>query len=71
MMRNITIDDIQMQCSPQLCTVSCDEGFIGDNVTYVCNDNPDCCTPTSVEIKCERGWFVLNIYYRSLGKVRG
>ena len=63
-----SINDVQIQCSQQLCTVSCDEGFIGDNVTYMCND---CCTPTSVEIKCERGLFVLNIYYRSLGKVCG
>jgi len=42
------------------CTVSCDEGFTGDNVTYLCNVTSD---PTMVDwvpiggmnISCERG----------------
>ena len=42
------------------CTVSCDEGFIGDDVTYLCNVTSD---PTmvdwvpigAVDAMCERG----------------
>ena len=40
------------------CTVSCDEGFTGDNVTYLCNLTSD---PTMVDwvpiadVMCERG----------------
>ena len=42
------------------CTVSCDEGFTGDNVTYLCNVTSD---PTmvdwvpigGVDVMCERG----------------
>ena len=42
------------------CTVSCDEGFTGDDVTYLCNVTSD---PTmvdwvpigGVDVKCERG----------------
>ena len=42
------------------CTVSCDEGFTGDDVTYLCNVTSD---PTmvdwvpigGVDIKCEQG----------------
>ena len=50
--RNIT--DVQMQCSQQLCAVSCNEGFIGDNVTYMCNDS-NCTLACDQEITCERG----------------
>ena len=43
------------------CTVSCDEGFTGDDVTYLCNVTSD---PTMVDwvqiggedVMCERGW---------------
>ena len=41
-------------CSPAYqsqCTVSCDEGFTGDNVTYVCNVTSD---PTMVD------WVAIN-----------
>ena len=45
------------------CTVSCDEGFTGDNVTYLCNVTSD---PTmvdwvaigGVDVMCERGLLV-------------
>ena len=44
------------------CTVSCDEGFTGDDVTYLCNVTSD---PTivdwvpisRVDVMCERGLF--------------
>ena len=42
------------------CTVSCGEGFTGDDVTYLCNVTSD---PTMVEwvlidgVMCERGLF--------------
>ena len=44
------------------CTVSCDEGFTGDDVTYLCNVTSD---PTmvdwvpigGVDVTCERGLF--------------
>ena len=44
------------------CTVSCDEGFTGDDVTYLCNVTSD---PTmvdwvpigGVDVMCERGLF--------------
>ena len=50
-------------CIPQYqsqCTVSCDEGFTGDDVTYLCNVTSD---PTmvdwvpigGVDVMCERG----------------
>ena len=46
------------------CTVSCDEGFTGDNVTYLCNVTSD---PTmvdwvpidGVDVMCERGSYVV------------
>ena len=36
-------DDLQVQCcrkqsNQTVCTVSCNESFIGDNVTYLYND---------------------------------
>ena len=42
------------------CTVSCDEGFTGDDITYLCNVTSD---PTmvdwvpigGVDVMCERG----------------
>ena len=45
------------------CTVSCDEGFTGDDVTYLCNVTSD---PTmvdwvaigGVDVTCERGLLV-------------
>jgi len=54
---------ISSSCTPQYqsqCTVSCDEGFIGDDVTYLCNVTSD---PTMVDwvligggyMICERG----------------
>ena len=47
------------------CTVSCDEGFIGDDVTYLCNVTSD---PTmvdwvpigGVDMMCERGLLCYN-----------
>ena len=47
------------------CTVSCDEGFTGDDVTYLCNVTSD---PTMVDwvpiggvgVMCERGLLILN-----------
>ena len=67
---NCTEDNITMQATRQLtscdmtyqsqCTVSCDEGFTGDDVTYLCNVTSD---PTmvdwisigGVDVMCERG----------------
>ena len=48
------------------CTVSCDEGFIGDDVTYLCNVTSD---PTmvdwvpigGVDVMCERGLYYINL----------
>ena len=48
------------------CTVSCDEGFTGDDVTYLCNVTSD---PTmvdwvpigGVDVMCERGLLQCNI----------
>ena len=55
-------DNVQMQCNQQSCNVSCDDGFIGDNVTYLCNDNSNCCTPIGdQEITCGKGLCVLMI----------
>ena len=59
---DININNIQMQCRQELCTVSCDDGFIGDDVMYLCNDSSNCCTPTGdKEILCERGLLTLKI----------
>ena len=49
------------------CTVSCDEGFTGDNVTYLCNVTSD---PTmvdwvpigGVDVTCERGLLLMQSY---------
>ena len=61
-LRMMDIDNVQMQCKQQLCNASCDEGFVGDNVIYLCNDSHNYCTPTSdQEIICERGLVVLKI----------
>ena len=43
------------------CTVSCDEGFTGDDVTYLCNVTSD---PTMVDwvpidVTCERGLLLM------------
>ena len=53
------IDNVQiMQCSQELCNVSCGDGFIEDNVMYLCNRN--CCTPVGdQEITCERGLLII------------
>ena len=48
------------------CTVSCDEGFTGDDVTYLCNVTSD---PTmvdwvpigGVDVMCERGLHVIHM----------
>ena len=48
------------------CTVSCDEGFVGDDVTYLCNVTSD---PTmvdwvpigGVDVMCERGLYYINL----------
>ena len=55
----IVISPCELQYQSQ-CTVSCDEGFTGDNVTYLCNITND---PTMVDwvpiggvhVMCERG----------------
>ena len=67
--RNVTMvaDDIMTLSScdaifQSQCTVSCDEGFTGDDVTYLCNVTSD---PTmvdwvpigGVDVMCERGLF--------------
>ena len=64
---NVTVADgvtvISSSCELQYqsqCNVSCDEGFTGDDVTYLCNVTSD---PTMVEwvpidgvdVMCERG----------------
>lgn len=61
--------DIQLQsCEPQQsdqsnCTLSCSNGFTGNNVTYLCNvtTNDNCVLIGSQEILCEKGLFVPNI----------
>ena len=59
---DIGIDNVQMQCNQQSCNVSCDDGFIGDNVMYLCNDTSNCCTPIGdQEIVCKRGLLILKI----------
>jgi len=53
------------------CTVSCNEGFVGDNVTYLCNvtDDPNIITwmPIGSAIECERkrGLLTLDIMFDS------
>ena len=55
----IIVPSCRLQYQSQ-CTVSCDEGFTGDNVTYLCNVTSD---PTMVDwvpvggvgVICERG----------------
>ena len=57
-------DDVQVQCCKQPsnqsnCTVSCNEGFTGDNVIYLCNTTDNNCIPVGgQEIMCERGLFI-------------
>ena len=49
------------------CTVSCDEGFTGDDVTYLCNVTSD---PTmvdwvpidGVDVMCERGMLLVTTF---------
>ena len=55
-------DDVQVQyCRKQLnqrvCTVSCNESFIGDNVTYLCND----VVPEGNQEMCEKGFVYTKI----------
>ena len=61
---NVTVIQSSL-CGPAFqsqCTISCDEGFTGDNVTYLCNVTSD---PTMVDwvpiggvnVMCERGLF--------------
>ena len=43
------------------CTVSCDEGFTGDDVTYLCNATSDLMAVTwipigGIDIMCKRGF---------------
>ena len=60
-------DDVQVQCCRQPsnqsnCTVSCNEGFTGDNVTYLCNTTDNNCVPVGgQEIMCERGLFLPDV----------
>ena len=50
------------------CTVSCDDGFTGDNVTYLCNVTTDPTNATmvdwipigGVDVMCQRGLWLLN-----------
>ena len=60
-LRMMDIDNVQIQCNQGLCTVSCDEGCVGDNVTYLCNDSCNCTPTGDQEIMCTRGLFVLKI----------
>ena len=55
------INNVQAQCSQQLCTVSCDEGYVGDDVPYMCNSSSNCIPTSGQAIMCERGLFVLNV----------
>ena len=70
---DILVDDVRFIQSPSCslayqsqCTVSCDEGFTGDDVTYLCNVTSD---PTmvdwvpigGVDVMCERGLSSLTI----------
>ena len=58
---------MQVQCCRQQsnqsnCTISCDEGFTGDDVTYLCNITTDDCVPVGgQEIMCEEGLFLPDV----------
>ena len=63
-------EDVQVQqcCRQQLdqsvCNVSCNEGFTGDDVTYLCNTTTNDCVPAGdQEIMCERGLFLPDVTY--------
>lgn len=55
----------RQQSSQSVCTVSCNRGFIGDSVTYLCNisTTDDCVPVDGQEIMCERGlYLMLHVY---------
>ena len=53
----------RQQSNQSFCNVSCNEGFSGVNVTYLCNITADDCAPVNgQEIMCERGLFVPDVY---------
>jgi len=59
---------LSQSCSQQYlsqCNVSCNEGFVGDDVTYLCNvtDDPNTVTwmPIGSAIECERERGLLSI----------
>ena len=60
-------EDVQVHCCRQQsnqtnCTVSCNEGFIGNDVTYLCNTATNDCVPAGgQEIMCEEGLFVPDV----------
>ena len=65
--RNATLPQLCSRRYLSQCTLSCNEGFVGDDVTYLCNvtNNPNRVTwmPIGSAIECERekGLFIPNI----------
>ena len=58
-LRTVT-ENVQVQCCRQqlnqsVCTVSCNEGFIGNDTTYLCSGPSDCVPEGGQEIMCKRG----------------
>ena len=51
-------EDVQIQCNQQACNVSCDEGFIGNNATYMCSGPCNCTASVGQEIMCDRGLYI-------------
>jgi len=51
-------EDVQIQCNQQACNVSCDEGFIGNNATYMCSGPCNCTASVGQEIMCDRGLYL-------------
>ena len=59
-------DDLKVQCCSKqsnqtVCTVSYNESFIGDNVTYLCNDG----VPESDQEMCKKVLSILNVTKQS------
>ena len=59
-LRRTKTEDVQVQCCRQqlnqsVCTVSCNEGFIGNDTTYLCGASSDCVPEGGQEIMCKRG----------------
>jgi len=63
----ITPSSCELQYQSQ-CTVSCDEGFTGDDVTYLCNVTSDSTMVDwvplgGVDVICERGLYFNDEFY--------